>query len=1076
MLGKGWIEANRERVALASAGDLWLDITAFQELVRTRQGGIDELTEAVSLYHGDFLAGFSVADTASFEDWQLQQAEYLRRKFADALAKLVDAHVQIEAYEAALPFARRWLALDQLNESAHRAIMNLLARMGDRTGAIRQYEACAKSLKVELGVDPQPATTELYQVIIQGEISGRLPTSEASLHVKSNSGEFEPTASHLPVIPTPFIGRRQEVEQVKSLMKNSDLRLLTLTGPGGTGKTRLSVQAASEVEQAFPDGVFFAPLASLRSVNALVPAIGKAVDFSFYREKESPRQQLLNYLRDKLLLLILDNFEHLVEGSELVTELLANAPGVKLAVTSRMRLNVQGEQLYPVGGMRIPTAAEAGTWDDPEEQAKPFSAVQLFIERARRVQPDFKLTKENASPVIEICQLVQGMPLGLELAAAWVQLLPPVEIAAEITRSLDFLETDQAGVPDRQRSIRAVFESSWTLLSENEKNVFLSLCVFVGSFSREAAQKVSGASLRTLSGLANKSWLQQAYGGRFQLHELMRQYGEERLKGNTLAWRNAKNHHAEYFAGFVADQSLRMQSPDQVAGVKALAEEFEGNIKNAWDWLVSERRWNDLIEFMVLGLFHFGTICWKIDELIDWFRAGRRLLSTESTSEGLLAFAIFSTLEVYCEETTGIKDADPIERLGLICQLVSQHDLAETMDFWFVMLAFLARARNIAFDIDEQLEANITRMREQKSQWLLGVSLLFRANWMSEYVQDGISLMEAAKILEDIGVIWEQGLAAEQLGKFAYQQRQPLAEVTSYYDRARQFYQKLKGYTPHLGINLMGLADVYFQHGKHEEGFALFEEEQKELERMGQMRALELSKHWESLHAVRYSTYENALRFRQQSLELIRKLGSQSDLAWRLFELGDVYRVFGEPEKALSLYAQSRALFEKMNMALGLGFDQRARGDLALRDGRYADALSYYQKYEAYAREDNHLWGMAQSRARIALAHAYLGNIKQSRLSMQGALAEIQDFRQDDLTLQTILAEAVCLVQEGKLEAAIELVSFLQVHPGSWNETKKHASGILETTSRGLQQEVVQAAIERGKSLDLDSVVARLTK
>ncbi len=876
-------------------------------------------------------------------------------------------------------------------------------------------------------------------------------------------------------MPTPFIGRRLEVEQVKSLIENADLRLLTLTGPGGTGKTRLSIQAASEVGKEFPHGVFFAPLASLQSADALVPAIAKALDFSFYREEERPRQQLLNYLREKRLLLILDNFEHLVEGSDLVAETLATAPDVKLVVTSRVRLNVQGEQLYPVGGMRIPEVAETGTWHDPEEQAKPFSAIQLFVEGARRVQPDFKLSMENASPVTEICQLVQGMPLALELAAAWVELLSPEEIAAEITRSLDFLETDQDGVPDRQRSLRAVFESSWILLNDDEKQAFLSLCVFAGSFSRQAAQQISGASLRTLLRLANKSWLQQTDSGRFELHQLMRHYGEQRLKADKMAWRFAKNHHAEYFANFVAEQSLRLQGPEQLDSLKALIEEFDGNVKNAWDWLVSERRWNDLIELMILGLFQYSTIRWQTDELIHWFRAARRSLSSEFTPEERLAYAIFSTLEVYCEESAQIKDADPIQRIDLIWQMVDQYDLAQAMGFWFVLLGYLARARNIASDIDAPLEANINQLREGKSQWLLGVSLMFRANWMSEYVQDAASLQEAAEIFGDIGVIWEQGLVAEQLGKYAYQQRLPLAEVTGYYDRARHFYQKLKGYIPHSGINLMGLADVYFQQGKHAEGFALFEQEQKELERMGQTRVLELSKHWESLFAVRYSTYENALRLRQQSLELIRKLGYQSDLAWRLFELADVYRIFGEPDKALGLYEQARLLFEKMNMVLGLGFDQRARGDLALLEGRYSDALLHYQKYEAYASEDNHLWGMAQSHARIALAHAYLGDIDQARLDMQAALAKLSDFRQDDLTLQTLLAEPVCLVREGKLEAAVELVSFLQTHPGSWNETRQHANRILETAARHLHQERVQAALERGKSLDLVSLVAKLT-
>jgi tetratricopeptide (TPR) repeat protein len=275
---------------------------------------------------------------------------------------------------------------------------------------------------------------------------------------------------------------------------------------------------------------------------------------------------------------------------------------------------------------------------------------------------------------------------------------------------------------------------------------------------------------------------------------------------------------------------------------------------------------------------------------------------------------------------------------------------------------------------------------------------------------------------------------------------------------------------------MMGLADIYFQNGNYEQGFALFVEEQRELERMGQIRILEASKHWESLFAVRYSTFEHALRLRQQSLELVRMIGSQSDLAWRLFELGDVYRIFGKPEKALDLYEQAHTLFEKMNMPLALGFEQRARGDLALSEERYSEALAHYQKFDAYVKEDNHIWGMTQSRARIALAHAYLGNVEQARLEMRGALAEIVEFREEDLTLQTILAEPVSLLQEGKLEEAIALASFLQHRPGSWNETKQHAHGILEMASRDLPKEVVQSAIERGKSLDFNEVIAELSK
>lgn len=1048
-----------------------LDTANYTRLIH--DGSVEALGRAVELYRGDFLADFALPDSGAFESWAATWRSHFRRQALDALDRLTSIALHQHDYAQAESYARRELSLDDLRETAVGNLMQALAGQGQRNAALIAYDETRLQLEKELGIEPAAELSELWNQIRASEI-GTLAEGPAHSNAQSDQLADKKPALKLPTPSTPFIGRRTEVEQVKSLITKDGLRLLTLTGLGGIGKTRLSIQAASEVGEAFPDGVFFVPLASVQSEDALISAVAKAIEFSFYGD-DQPRRQLLDYLREKWLLLILDNFDHLLKASGLVAEIIANAPGVKLVVTSRIRLNMQGEQLFPVDGMRIPDAAEAATWDDPEEQAKPFSSMQLFLEAARRVQPNFSLTNENALSVREICQLVQGMPLALELAAAWVELLSPDEIAAEITRSLDFLETDQFDMPDRQRSIRAVFESSQKLLSKAERDAFLSLCVFVGSFSRIAAQQVSGASLRMLLGLANKSWLQQTDAGRFQLHELMRQYGEEQIKADKPAWRDAMNRHAEYFACFVNDQSLRMQSPEQVAGVKALAEEVDGNIKKAFDWLVSERRWNDLIESMLLGLFHFGEIRGQTEELTPWFRTARLASASENTPEGRLVSAIFGTLEVYGEIAFTVNDGVPSERLSLIWQMVNQYNLAEAMGFWFVLLATLARIRNLAFDTDEQLETIITRLREQRSQWQLGFSLFLYANRMSEYVYDEASLMETAKIFKDMGVIWEQGVVAELLGNHTYRRRQPLAEVTKYYDQARLFFQKLKGYTSRIGITLQGLTEIYFRQGKYEQGFALYAQEKLELERMGQMRALELNEHWECLYAARYSTYEHALNLRQHNLELVKKRGSQSDLAWRLFELGEVHRIFGEPENALSLYDQARPIFEKMTIVLALGYDQRARGDLALVEKRYSNALAHYQKFDAYVREDNHLWSMTQSRARIALAYAYLGNIKQARLDVQSALKQTYDIREDALTLQTMLAEAVCLVQEGKLEAAIELVSFLQHHPTSWNEIKQHARGILEIASRDLPEEAVQAAIERGKALDFDSVVAELT-
>jgi predicted ATPase/DNA-binding SARP family transcriptional activator len=1065
ILGKGRITLDRERVSIEATAELWVDTVAFETCSHTSPGDLNALERAATLYRGDFLEGFRVADTAPFEEWQFQQAEYFRREFANVLERLVEAYIQAGEQDPALLYAHRWLAIDPLDEAAHRAIMRLLAGMGDRTGAIRQYENCAKTLKAELGIPPQPETTQLYQAILRGEVR----TTPVDQVTPSKAVESHPSV-HLPAMPTPFIGRRPEVEQVKTLLQNPAHRLVTLAGPGGTGKTRLSIQVASEVGSIFPDGVYFVPLAAVPTKEAVLPTLAKAIDFSFYRD-ERPRQQLINYLQKKRLLLVLDNFEHLLDATELVAEILENAPDVKILTTSRVRLNVQGEQLFLVEGMRSPDAGVAASWDDPEKQARPFSAVQLFLDRARRMQPNFTLSKTNLMPVLEICRLVQGMPLGLELAAAWMELLPPSEIAAEIARSLDFLETDQAGVPDRQRSIRAVFESSWNFLSEDEQSALQRLCVFRGSFSLQASQQVSGASLRVLLGLVNKSWLQQTSNGRFQLHELLRYYGLEQLKTRTDEWREAHNRHADYFTGFIAEQTSRMQSSEQLDGIKALEEELNSNVKATWDWLVAEGHWEAIIHPFAVGLFLIGTSREQMAEMIPWLREARLKLASESGELECLAFAIVSTLEVLFEENEDIKDYHPLERLATTWQFVIRHHLAKPMGLWFALLATMIHSRNLDPAAEAQLEEAIARIRAENDPWKLGIALLLQSGRWGEYAVDEEVLLEAAQIFKDLGVWYEQGLVAEMLGRRAVQQRQPLAVVLDHFQRAKQFFRKMGEETRATG-NFVYLTGLYFREGMIEQGFATHHETQRALERVGNTRWLAANMHWESLHAVRYSTFEHALDTQQRSLELIIKLDNQSDYYWGLFELGDIYRVFGETQKARALYEEAYAGFNKLDMALGLGYYQRAAGDLALGEARYAEALERYEQYLQYAMLDNHAWSTAQARTKRALALAYLEDHKQARLEIYNVLTEIRDWGEDELMLHALLVELVCLIQEGQNEQAVEFAVLIGSHPVTWNEIRQQAQAILESAARGLPEEATQVAIQNGKALSLDALIA----
>ena len=379
---------------------------------------------------------------------------------------------------------------------------------------------------------------------------------------------------NLPAQTTPFVGRQAELVELARLLEDRSVRLVSIIGLGGMGKTRLALEAGAEQLDHFKQGVSFVPLAPLQSVEAMVPAIAGAVGLAF-REAGDPRQQLLDHLRDKSLLLILDSFEHLLEGAGLLTDLLQAAPGLKMLATTRVRLNVQGEQLFQLAAMDLPdldTAADAAS----------YSAVKLFLQSARRVRPGFELDADSLRHITRICRLVGGMPLGILLAAAWVGMLSPAEIAEEVDRSLDFLETDLRDLPERQRSLRAVFDNSWKLLTEGEREVFRGLSVFRGGFTREAAQQVTGASLRELVGLVNKSLLSRAPAGRYEVHELLRQYAAERLL-QSGAEDETRGRHLDYYLSLAETARPQQVGTVQAHGLQRLASEHD-NFRAALAW------------------------------------------------------------------------------------------------------------------------------------------------------------------------------------------------------------------------------------------------------------------------------------------------------------------------------------------------------------------------------------------------------------------------------------------------------------------------------------------------------------
>ncbi|RIK38769.1 MAG: hypothetical protein DCC55_20105 [Chloroflexi bacterium] len=544
------------------------------------------LIKVADSYRGDFLAGFYIDDAPAFETWMLHERARLREQVLQVLYAVVDQAAAHGDLAQALDYTRRILALEPWREEAHRWLMLLLAQNGERSAALNQYGVCRQILADELAVEPAAETTELYYRIRSGQIEPAKPTGQTSPSVARPAGSPPPPPPRLPPQPTPFVGRGEEVMMLVERLRDPACRLLTLVGPGGIGKTRLAVELAQRLVEAqpdagdFPDGIVFVALAGVDSINGAVASIAAAVGCHFHAH-DSPQQQLLDSLRLRQMLLVLDNVEQVPGGAELLSTILAAAPGVCLVVTTREALNLQEAWFHPLAGLAFPERAS-----ESAQSIAGYDAVQLFVQSARRARGDFTLAS-NEQSVVRICRLVEGMPLALELAAAWLRLLPAAKVAQEIERGIDILTARHQNIPARHRSLRTILEQSWAMLSPNEAVVARRLAVFQGGFEQEAAEQVATATLLTLAGLVEKSLLRVTTTGRYQMHELLRQFAVEHLAADAAEQAVIRSRHAAYFLAYLIEREPLLMGKEQSHALAEIGEEI-ANILAGWQQAVAQ--------------------------------------------------------------------------------------------------------------------------------------------------------------------------------------------------------------------------------------------------------------------------------------------------------------------------------------------------------------------------------------------------------------------------------------------------------------------------------------------------------
>ena len=579
-----------------------LDVDRFEEAIaQAAEAGDDAATararleEAVAYYQGDLLPG-------SYAEWLYNRRARLRRQYLEALERLLVLLAEQSALAAAVRYGRRLLAEAPLRERAYRRLMRLHARQGDRARAVEVYQACVEVLQQKLNTLPSRATRRVYERDVL---------------------KAEPARHNLPARPRPLIGRKQELAEIGARLGRSDCRLLTLVGPPGVGKSRLALAAARGAVGRFLHGITFIPLAPLSAPGLLPATIADALGLK--QASEATRAQLLAYLEGREMLLLLDNFEHLMAAVDLLDEILSRAPGVQLLVTSRQRLNLQWEWLLVLDGLACPAGPET-------EEPRQFAAVQLFSHQARRLRPDAPLDEAELRCAAEICRLVAGNPLAILLATAAVGSRSCPEIAAQIRHNMATLKAPWHDVPERHRSLYAAVAHSWSLLSPAEQQVFAGLSVFRGGFREAAAQEVAGAAGPVLAALVEKSLLQHTHAERYDLHEMVRQFAAAKLGERTAAQAAVHEAYASYYAAFLQRMERQLRGEGQRQALQRVAEELD-NVRLAWHRAVAEadaariRQAGD-------GLFLFYEMQTRYREAREMFAAAAAALEEAGGKEG----------------------------------------------------------------------------------------------------------------------------------------------------------------------------------------------------------------------------------------------------------------------------------------------------------------------------------------------------------------------------------------------------------------------------------------------------------